>query len=471
MRSSDAWLRVFTGSWGTLAALALLGAAATPGVARTWLVDDDRAECPTADFVAIGPAVAAAASGDTLRLCSGLYRENVTVLNKSLTFQGDGTDRVIVDGNPAQPSGTAASSVSVFTLRATNGKAFVCSFSGLTVRRGKYGIWAQDTETSGGTAGSNMTVNVSKCVFIQNGYDGLPYVSQGSSISADYTTHATDGGAIRGEGDDSKVTDSQFLENDRAIEFDFGRRLLISGNEIGGNVQAGISVGQRRAQGAAPAVTDVTIRGNQVRDNFDAGIRISGGLRVTVEGNSVERNWSSGIVAYDGDTVTVHQNRVVENSRLDINGVGSFTPDAFGGVVIIEPVGPVTVDGNDIRSNHTGLFTHTAGGVRLVKSRNVAVTLTGNTLVANDGDGVAIENNGASVHINGNNITSNRGFGVNNLGSATVDAARNWWASAKGPRGAPANADNPEQVSGRLVTQPWVTTPFTYPDIQVTPSP
>jgi parallel beta-helix repeat protein len=467
MRPGEVWLRVtLVGSIG----LALLGGT-TPAVARTWMVDDDKAECPTAEFVAIGPAIAAAASGDILHLCPGVYRENVAVLNKSLTFQGDGADRVIVDGNPAQPSGTSPSFTSVFTLRATNGRSFVCSFAGITIRRGKYGIWAQDTETGGGSAGSNMAVSVSKCVFVQNGYDGLPYVSLGSSISADYTIRATDGGAIRGEGDDSRVADSQFLENDRGLEFDSGRRLSITGNEIGGNIQAGINVGQRRAPGAAVTVSDVTIRGNRVRDNFDAGIRASGGLRVTVEGNTVERNWNSGIVVYDGESVTIHQNRVVENSRLDINGVGSFTPDTFGGVAVLEPVGAVTLDGNDIRSNHVGLLSQTAGGVRLSKSTNAAVTLTGNTVTANDGDGVAIENNGTGVRINGNNITSNRGFGVNNRGTATVDAARNWWASAKGPRAGTATADNPEQVSGRLVTQPWATTPFTYPDIQVTPSP
>ena len=111
------------------------------------------------------------------------------------------------------------------------------------------------------------------------------------------------------------------------------------------------------------------------------------------------------------------------------------------------------------------------GGVLIKKTLNAAVTLTGNTLFANDGDGLAIEGNAVSVQVSRYNITSNTGLGVNNLGSVNVDATRNWWVAASGPRVAPANADNPEQVSGRLVVRPWATAPFAYPDIRLTPAP
>jgi parallel beta-helix repeat protein len=459
------------GMAGCLAALALLGMAATPGSARTWLVDDDRAEGPTADFTSIEAAVNAAASGDTIRLLPGLYRENLTVTNKSLTFQGDGSDRVIVDGNPGEPAGSAPSFVNVFTLRATSGQAFIARFMGLTIRRGRYGILAQDTETGGGRVGSRMTVDVSRCVFVRNGYDGIPYATPGSTVSSDYTAHATDGGALRGEGDESRVVECQFVANDRAVQFDFGRGLVITGNQIGENVQAGISMGRRLSRGEAAVVSNVTIRGNRVYANFDAGIRISGGAQVTVEGNVIERNWNSGIVAYDSSGVLINQNRVFENGLLDINGLGSFTPDGFGGIAIIDPVGVSTLSNNHISGNHPGLFTHTAAGVRIVKSTNLAVTLNGNTVMANDGDGVAVEGSGANLRINGNNITSNRAFGVNNLSGVAVDAARNWWGSARGPRVGAATADNPEQVSGRLVTSPFATAPFAYPEIRLTTSP
>jgi parallel beta-helix repeat protein len=454
------WLR---GSLALGAGLALAG----PAAARTWMVDDDRAECPRPDFTTIAAAVTAAASGDTIRLCPGFYRENITVSNKSLAFQGDGTERVIVDGNLQQPLGSAPSNLNVFTLQATNGLAYTCRFQDLTLRRGRYGILAQDTETGGGRPGSQMTLDVSRCLFVHNGYDGIPYASG----TAGYTTHATDGGGVRGEGDDSRVADCRFEANDRAIQFDAGARLQVTGNQISGNLQAGISLGLRRQGNAGPAVTDVTVSGNQVSNNYDAGIRISGGLRVTVQGNDISRNWDSGLVAFDADTLTVRQNRIVENSLMDTNGLDSLTPDSLGGLAVIDALGTVTISGNEIQANHQGLFTQTAGGVRLIQSRNVPLTVTGNTIFANDGDGVVIDGGGLGVRITGNNLTGNRGFGVNNLTTALIDATGNWWASATGPRTGAATADNPEQVSGRLVVRPWATAPVAYPDIRLAPMP
>src|SRR5256886_413947 len=61
--------------------------------ATTLVVDDDgmatAADCndPTPTYMTIGAAVAAAASGDTIKVCPGTYVENV-VLNKSLTLLG-----------------------------------------------------------------------------------------------------------------------------------------------------------------------------------------------------------------------------------------------------------------------------------------------------------------------------------------------------------------------------------------------
>jgi hypothetical protein len=445
--------------------------AAGPAAARTWLVDDDRAECPTADFTRVQAAVDAAASGDTIRLCPGLYRENVTVLNKSLIFQGDSTERVIVDGFPAEPVGTFPSNLNVFTVRATNGQGFTCRFTGLTIRRGRYGILAQDTESGGGRAGSRMSLDVEKCVFLHNGYDGVPYSTLEEVGNAEYTVHATDGGAVRGEGDNSRVVENQIEANDRAITFEFGRQLQIVGNQIRGNLQPGVDLGRRRAANAAAVVSDVTVRGNHIQENHDAGVRVRGGARVVVEANGIDRNWNSGLMAYDCETLTLRQNRVSENSLVYINGVGSLTPDAFGGIGITDPFGAVVIADNDIRANHPGLLVHTAGGVRISKSVNVSVSLTGNTLFANDGDGVLIEGNGAGVRITGNNLTSNIGFGVNNRTATEIDASRNWWASSGGPRAAVATADNPEQVSGRLIVRPWTAAPIAYPVIRVTPAP
>ncbi len=309
-----------------------------------------------------------------------------------------------------------------------------------------------------------MALDVMNCVFIRNGYSGIPYGASAGEAAAGYATFATDGGGVRGEGDDNRVTASRFESNDRGIFFEAGRGLQITGNHIRGSLQPGISLGRRRAGGPA-LVTDVTVRENAISNNLDVGIRVGAGLRVTVEGNTLAHNWNSGIIVLDGDSVTVRRNRIHENSRIDTNGRGSFEPEAFGGLAVMDPVGTVAILENEIQSNSPGLFTHTAGGIRLLMTRSAPVTLTGNTVFANEGDGILIQGIGTGVRVNTNNITGNRGFGINNFTVATINAERNWWASPTGPVRGAAAADNPEQVAGPLDTQPWAASPLAYPSI------
>ncbi|MDP8982448.1 MAG: right-handed parallel beta-helix repeat-containing protein [Acidobacteriota bacterium] len=55
---------------------------------KTLIVDDDKVQCPTATFIRIQDAVNAASNGDTIRVCAGTYKEQVTI-SKSLTINGD----------------------------------------------------------------------------------------------------------------------------------------------------------------------------------------------------------------------------------------------------------------------------------------------------------------------------------------------------------------------------------------------
>lgn len=56
--------------------------------AATLLVDDDLAQCPTATFTSIQAAIAAASIGDTIKVCPGLYAEQVNVNKNNLTLLG-----------------------------------------------------------------------------------------------------------------------------------------------------------------------------------------------------------------------------------------------------------------------------------------------------------------------------------------------------------------------------------------------
>jgi len=116
----------------TLTAGVLMSASRNSSAATTFVVDDDLA-CPGATHASIQAAVNAAAAGDTIRVCRGVYDETVTV-DKTLTLLGaqHGVDARGRAAAPAQESvvnsaggcfNITASTVSVdgFTLTGSAG--------------------------------------------------------------------------------------------------------------------------------------------------------------------------------------------------------------------------------------------------------------------------------------------------------------------------------------------------------------
>src|SRR5207237_2179540 len=85
------------------------------------MVDDDHAQCPTAQYTSINAAVAAAQPGDTIHVCAGTYHESVTV-NKTLTFVADhhGGDVIVDPGATGSGFNVQANGVRIqgFTIQA-----------------------------------------------------------------------------------------------------------------------------------------------------------------------------------------------------------------------------------------------------------------------------------------------------------------------------------------------------------------
>src|SRR5262249_49947383 len=100
--------RIILLSLTLMSAISLYASAATAHPARRnrLVVDDDKVECPNATFSTIQAAVDAASPGDEIRICKGVYVEQVSI-RKPLTIDAD-------NGAILMPSAMQANAASLF---------------------------------------------------------------------------------------------------------------------------------------------------------------------------------------------------------------------------------------------------------------------------------------------------------------------------------------------------------------------
>lgn len=83
-----------------LAALAAALVMAAPASAATWIVDDNGLDCLDANQVSIQAAVTAAAPGDNIKVCAGVYNEEVDVTKPGLKLYSTPKRAAIIKAPP-----------------------------------------------------------------------------------------------------------------------------------------------------------------------------------------------------------------------------------------------------------------------------------------------------------------------------------------------------------------------------------
>ena len=94
--------------------------------AATLVVDDDKVECPNAGFTHIQDAIDAAAAGDRIRICKGVYAEQLTI-QKALFLDAD-------SGATLLPGAMHQNTVSLATSAPITTAILVQNASGVTIR-------------------------------------------------------------------------------------------------------------------------------------------------------------------------------------------------------------------------------------------------------------------------------------------------------------------------------------------------
>jgi hypothetical protein len=154
----------------------LLLAAPAVADAATLAVDDDGAQCPAAEFTKVQAAVDAAAPGDTIAVCPGIYVEgsgstgtNALTITKSLTLKGAGADLVAIEPKRSTPTGGQIAE------------------SKMDIRNGR-----GDIISAVGAVAAPITVNISGVTVNGNGVfaeAGIVYLDAQGELARDRVTH------------------------------------------------------------------------------------------------------------------------------------------------------------------------------------------------------------------------------------------------------------------------------------------
>jgi parallel beta-helix repeat protein len=342
--------------------------------AATLVVSNAQTPCPRAEFTTIQSAINAAAPGDTVRVCPGIYPEQLTI-GISLRLVGD--NGAILMPNPVVANGTDISNGDSLAALILVQNAADVTIDGLTVDGSKNGI-TQCSPFLVGILFQNASGRISHNAvrFINtppvNGcQDGDAIVAQSSSGQsstvevASNSVHDYQKNGITGNEIGTTVTihDNTVTESaptsgaaPNGIQIGFGAAGTITANNVSGNVWS-----------PCVSLSNCTTAG--------AGILIFESNSVTIQNNDVGSN-NYGIFV-DGDSATIHNNDV--SNSLVLYGIVVTGNDATisANSIVHSDTAAVAIDGNDntIRNN---TITEALVGV-LTSTGN-----TGNTIANNN---------------------------------------------------------------------------------------
>jgi hypothetical protein len=304
-----------------LVGVALLPAgAAASGGGRTLLVDDDRAECPRAQYTSIQAAVDAAQPGDTIAVCPGTYVEQVTIpagkddlriystVRRQAVIKAPATSNATF--NPTRPDlvrieGAKDTTLARFTITGPFPAEFFCNpllVSLVRVLNGGSATLADNRITQ-----ARSTAALAGC---QNGF--------GVQIGRRFESQTGTGVLVANEIDEY---------NKGGIYVDGPRsRLFASGNVVRGPNLAGVNPVAAPNGVQISRGSDAYFAYNRVLDNVFPGVFMSPGVPV----DGLEPGQASGIIVFNnsGEDGAAGNVRIEENlvQNNDVN-IGLFNRD------------------------------------------------------------------------------------------------------------------------------------------------
>lgn len=329
----------------------------------TWVVDDDKAECPDANFTSIQEAVNYASPWDTIVVCEGIYEESSTpdyhasspvatgamnglTIRKPLKIKGAGADKVIIKPDAdvvgdslagvvpyLRDGGGNVITVSRQSLGSTDSNELFVDISGVTVTTG--GVYAE-----AGIAFFNAAGRVA---------DSVVGPLEKVSSSSDLTDRPHGWGIVK--------TDSLLGQGSGTVE----NEVTVTGSLVTGYQSGGILIdGARGPDGDAD---------NYIR----SGIKVKGFVTDSV----VKGRGGTSLYPQTGVQFTGGATGFVNDSRITGNYFTTDPSQSFG--ILLTDAGTETswsASGNILTGN--GFSLYNANGDNSAVRESEPATATGN---------------------------------------------------------------------------------------------
>jgi parallel beta-helix repeat protein len=288
------------------AASLFLGGTTRAGT-TVWVVDNDRADCPRADFTMIQAAVVAASPRDTILVCAGTYLEHVMIAKNDLTLRAKGAPgTVVVDaemtGNGIMVSGATGVTIEGFTVQnGHDNDIFLVNANGGTIRANTLTSAHHDPIELVGSSNNVIENNFS--------IDNLGPNACGIFLAAGSTHNVVRHNMLINNewGIQIRANDNLIFQNDAIGNRGNGIRnvggasnTVIDGNRVFGNgfspsaLTDGTNAGIRLATG-----TGIVVTRNHAFDNTTVDIRLEAAASATFEDNHCNTSSPTGLCAHD----------------------------------------------------------------------------------------------------------------------------------------------------------------------------
>jgi len=381
-------------------------------------------------FTSISAAVAASAPGDTIQVAEGTYKEDV-IIPKPLALVGQNRENTIIDAaglanginiDGQNNSGLGHVVIRGFTVENAN-------FSGILVTNS-----SAVTISSNLVRGNDRNLSGGVCPGLPSPFVPADNLDCGEGIHLSGVDHSTImNNVVERNAGGILVTDDTGATHDN----------VISGNVVRNNVpDCGITLPSHSGAG----VFQNTVTGNVVAENGGAGVGIfAPGPGTKTYANVIVSNTLTG----NGQPgVTMHN-----HAAPGVNGVPSGAPP----VVFSDNV----IAGNRISRNKQDLddaATSGPTGVNLFSLVAMPGTIIADNFIFQEALDIAVKVPAASgatdIQVHLNDLL--KPVGLENNGTAAVDATENWWGCPAGP-----NRPGCSTItgSGSVLFQPWLTRP------------